>query len=226
MLPIIEKILEKLIAGRLQALANDHPLSSCRQYGFRPGKSTEDAFFPLNKIVYGINSKYVVGLLFDITGAFDNVWWHSILQSLKKRDCQRNLYGLMQSYLSGRKAEIATAMHKEVKTVTKGCPQGSVLGSFLWNLLFDEIVEALWSEGNEPIAFAGDLIIVIHADNRKDIERKANGVTGTLKEWCRNHKLVLSNKKSEMLLMKGFLDIRRPPTIKIGTSAMKMRPVR
>ena len=225
LLPIIGKILEKLIAGRLQALVNDHSLSSCRQFGFRPGKSTEDALVLLNNIVNGINSKYVVGLLFDITGAFDNVWWPSVLQSLKKRDCPSNLYGLMQSYLSERKAEIVTAVHKEVKTVTKGCPQGSVLGPLLWNLLFDEIVESLWSEGNEPIAFADDLMVVIHADSRKDIERKANSVTGTLEEWCRNHKLVLSKNKSEMLLMKGFLDIRRPPTIKIETSTLKMRPV-
>ena len=95
LLPVIGKVLEKLMAGRLRALVNEHHISSDRQFGFRPGKSTEDALVELNRIVKETRSKYAVGLLFDITGAFDNVWWPSILQNLKKRDCPTNLYGLI-----------------------------------------------------------------------------------------------------------------------------------
>ena len=35
----------------------------------------------------------------------------------------------------------------------------------------------------------------------------------------------LSTKKSEMLLLKGSLDIRRLPTTKIGPTTMKMKPI-
>ena len=93
LLPVIGKILERAIAGRLKHLVNNHPRSAERQYGFRIGKSTEDAILELHKIVGETRGKYAVGLLFDISGAFDNVWWPSILVNLKDRDCPRNLCG-------------------------------------------------------------------------------------------------------------------------------------
>ena len=45
-----------------------------------------------------------------------------------------------------------------------------------------------------------------------------------LKEWCQNQKLDLSAKKSHMILFKGFLDIKRPPTVRLGSKAFKMVP--
>lgn len=128
LLPITGKILEKAIAGRLKDLAHNSERSSTRQYGFRPGRSTEDAIVELQRVVRSAQGKYAVGLLFDISGAFDNVWWPSILGNLKARNCPRNLYRLISSYLSNRKAIIAGNAASVEKKVTKGCPQGSVLG--------------------------------------------------------------------------------------------------
>ena len=35
----------------------------------------------------------------------------------------------------------------------------------------------------------------------------------------------IHRKKSKMLQMKGFIDIKRPPTTRIGSVTMKMRPI-
>ena len=64
-------------------------------------------------------------------------------------------------------------------------------------------METLRGNGNEPIAFADDLIVVIRANSRKELEQKANNVTKTLEEWCEKQKLEFSTKKLEMLLLKG-----------------------
>ena len=155
----------------------------------------------LQRIVRAANSKYAIGLLFNISGAFDNVWWPSILASLKPRNCPRNLYSLIGSYLTDRKAKIVGATRSAEKKVTKRCPQGSVLGPLFWNLIFDETIEIVRNDGNQPIAFVDNIV-----------------VTRKLSEWCGKQKLELSIKKSEMLLLKGFLDIKRLPslTIRIG----------
>ena len=146
----------------------------------------------------------------------------SILLSLKKRGCSSDSYELIQSYLTERKATIISATHEEGKDVTKGCPQGSVLGPLFWNLIFDENVETLRGNGNEPIAFADDLIVVIRANSRKELEQKP---TTSQSHWCEKQKLELPTKKSEILLLKGSLEIRRPPTTKIDPTTMKMKPV-
>ena len=224
LLPVIGKVLEKLIAGRLSVIVNEHPKSSARQYGFRPRRSTEDAIVELNRIVSATQGKYAVGLLFDISRAFDNVWWPSILSTLTERECPGNIYRLIQSYLTDRRASMIGSTKSEVKNITKGCPQGSVLGPMLWNLIFDEAIDIAERSDNQPIAFADDLIVVVSANSRQAIEIKANTVTQELVAWCEEQKLEISIKKSEMLLLKGFLDIKRPPVVKIGNTSMKMNP--
>lgn len=226
LLPILSKALEKLISQRLEPILHRHELSSSRQFGFRKGRCTEDAIVELRELVDNATHKYVVALLFDIAGAFDNVWWPSILQKLKERNCPQNLYKLIQDYLSNRTASIGTNDHSTIsKSVNRGCPQGSILGPSFWNLIFDDLLNILESHGFQVIAYADDLIVTVPGNSRKQIEEIANIAVKLITNWCHNHKLQLSPSKSEMILLKGFLDIRRPPTVRIGNSSMKMTPV-
>lgn len=226
LLPILSKVLEKLVSQRLEGILLNHQLSSNRQFGFRKGKSTEDAIVELREIVDHVPHKYAVALLFDIAGAFDNVWWPTILQKLKRRNCPRNIYRLIQDYLSHRTASIGTNRNSTVsKTVNRGCPQGSILGPSFWNLIFDDLLNILESHGFQVIAYADDLIVIIPGNSRKQIEEIANNAVKHIINWCQNHKLQLSAPKSEMILLKGFLDIKRPPTVRIQNCSMKMASV-
>lgn len=225
LLPTLGKTLEKLVARRLTEILCLHPLASDRQFGFKPGKSTEDAIIDLRNKIAGTQQKYTIGLLFDISGAFDSVWWPSILNNLKYRNCPRNIYKLIQSYLSNRSAEIVTTSSRAQKTVNKGCPQGSILGPMFWNLVFDDLLNKLSDSGHNVTAYADDLIVLASGNSRLELEHTANSITSLICEWCLKQKLRLSTQKSEMILLKGLLDIRRPPTVKIGTTSLKMKPV-
>lgn len=222
LLPVLGKLLEKLIAGRLAFTSHHHPLASRRQYGFKPGHSTEDAIVKLRDTIEQTTEKYAIGLMFDISGAFDGVWWPSVLHNLKKRDCPRNIYNLIASYLSEREAQITSNTARICKAVSKGCPQGSVLGPQMWNLILDEVIEEISQTGTETIAYADDIAIIVTGNSRIELERKANTATAILKTWCEKQKLEISAKKSQMVLLKGLLDIRRPPTVPIGNTSLKM----
>ena len=87
--------------------------------------------------------------MINISGAFDGVWWPSVLYNLQNRNCPRNIYRLIQSYLSDREAEITSNTARISKKVSKGCPQGSILGPQLWNIIFDEIIEEITNTENE-----------------------------------------------------------------------------
>ncbi|CAK9819177.1 Putative 115 kDa protein in type-1 retrotransposable element R1DM [Anthophora quadrimaculata] len=143
LLPVLGKFLEKIIHNRLYTLFQNHPLAATRQYGFRKGKSTEDAIMKLRKIVADTTEKYAIAILLDISGAFDHVWWPSILLNLQRRNCPKNIYTLIQSYLSERTAKIQGACNEVEKPVNRGCPQGSILGPQLWNLVFDETIDLI-----------------------------------------------------------------------------------
>ena len=98
------------------------------QFGFMPGKSTQDTIVKMQRAVSASEGRYTVALLFDIFNAFDNVWCPLVLQSLKSRECPKNVFEVLRSYFDERRVSISIGDTKVSKWATRGCPQGSVLG--------------------------------------------------------------------------------------------------
>lgn len=59
-------------------------------------------------------------------------------------------------------------------------------------------------------------------NSKLHLEQKANTAVTVLTKWCKQHKLQLSDTKSAMLLVKGSLNIRRPPSVEIGNRSLRM----
>ena len=80
-------MVRKIILKRLQSLALQNSWISKKQFGFAPGKSCGDDLVNIvKKIEKGFNeSKYVLIIFLDISGAFDSCWHTSILDSLIKK---------------------------------------------------------------------------------------------------------------------------------------------
>ena len=116
--------------------------------------------------------KYVLAIALDISGAFDNVWWPSVLHELKRRGCLDNLYRLIRSYFSDRIVQIVGKNETVSKPVTKGCSEGSLLGPSFWNLVFDDLLAEL-TEGAtecEPIAYAVDIMTLIAGNASNELQ--------------------------------------------------------
>lgn len=218
LLPVLGKLLEKLVSKRLMNKFQESGSYNSKQYGFRRGRSTEDAIVDMVNIVKASPSKYVLGIFMDIAGAFDNLWWPSIMKELKAMQCNRNIYKVIRSYLQDRSAILCDKYGHVGKTITKGCPQGSVLGPNLWNLVFNSSM----MEGVNEVAFADDKVTLISGSSRLNIEEQAQLVVNKMVNWCRSYKMELSSSKTVMIQLKGKYDINRPPIIKIGEKRLKM----
>lgn len=55
-----------------------------------------------------------------------------------------------------------------------GVPQRSVLGSTLWNVLYDPILNIQLTEGCQTVAYADGLAPVIKAHDKEELMFKAN----------------------------------------------------
>jgi len=106
LLSVVGKLFEKLIKLRLDGTSMAPGNISDQQFGFMPGRSTEDAIVELRRMVSASEVGYAVALLFDISGAFDNVWWLLVLNNLKDRDCPRNVFEVLWSYFRDRNVQI------------------------------------------------------------------------------------------------------------------------
>ena len=51
-----------------------------------------------------------------------------------------------------------------------GCPQGSICGPALWNMIMDGLLEEIGRRERSCVAYADDLLYMIEADNRNEIE--------------------------------------------------------
>ena len=137
-LPVISKLLERLVTRQLTDFLQSANLLPSLQSGFRPGHSTETAALQVfSDILEAVDSGDVAALvLLDLSAAFDTVD-HAIL-------CRRLQvsYGLggsvldwLRSYLHGRSQYVRRGTLRSPRTwLTCGVSQGSVLGPILFIL--------------------------------------------------------------------------------------------
>lgn len=77
-------------------------LPAGNQYGFTKGHSKEDAISRAVLSVQSIESKYILGIFIDISGAFDNLSWNGILNRIAETRCTSKLYTVFRDYFSDR----------------------------------------------------------------------------------------------------------------------------
>lgn len=115
LLPALSKVLE----GMIDRLKEDRQGSriSQAQFGFVEGKSTTDAWLQLRRLVTGTVEKYVLGIFIDFSGAFDNLRWDAVIDTLRALSV-RDL-GLWMNYFSGRSVGTVGRVLRNERRVNK-----------------------------------------------------------------------------------------------------------
>ncbi|GBN10805.1 hypothetical protein AVEN_239881-1 [Araneus ventricosus] len=165
LLPILRKLLEKLLLQRVNFTINKQNVLHLHQFGFREGKSTNHA---LRKLLDVIEERehYVIVISLDIQGAMDNLKYDIIRKELRKLFTKSNISETLEDILSNRKVAIQTSDGPAVWKQTQVCPQGSSTSPFFWNIVADEILKTDWPKEIYLQAFADDFAFVISGRTR------------------------------------------------------------
>ncbi|KAG8179219.1 hypothetical protein JTE90_004047 [Oedothorax gibbosus] len=201
LLPALGKVLEKLLTQRVYYHLNSKGLLHPNQYGFRPGKSCDIAAHKLmGEIRAKTNKRTKVCIVsLDIAGAFDTVWWPSILSLINKADCIKDLFLLFKDYLGDRKVTYLNGNEEISKAVERGCPQGSCSGPLLWNMIADEALKLSWPDGCYAQAYADDIVLVVSGDTKDILESRGNTALTKLKTWADEFKLRFNPSKTVLM---------------------------
>jgi hypothetical protein len=138
----------------------------------------------------------------DIAGVYDNAWHPGILARIWKLNFPPNIYGLVRDFLSDRTAHVTLGNSVSSKRVTKGCPQGSVSGPTLWNIVINDLIALLFSAPIVTIVvYAEDIMIIIQGPSSAAILNTLQNTLQTIEKLCTEHRLVISKEKSALMPM-------------------------
>lgn len=166
-LPIIDKIMSKLINEQLMNYIDNHKILDNRQYGFRPRSNTATALFDLvTNIQMERDKRNIVTIIFiDLQKAFDTVVKKILLDKLWRIGIRKTEHKWFTDYLTDRQQYIHISDTKtDLKTVLEGLPQGGNLASTLFLLYINDITE-MQLHGTAYM-YADDIALVYSESNK------------------------------------------------------------
>ena len=171
----IPTVLDRFIQQMMQQAMTPiwEPQFSEHSYGFRPGRSAQDAVRAAQE--YARTGKdWVVDL--DITKFFDHVNWDILMGKIAKVIRDKRVLKLIGKYLRAG----AMLNGVEVKSV-EGTPQGGPLSPLLANIYLDELDRELERRGHQFSRYADDCNIYVGSQAAG--ERVMESVQG----WIEKH---------------------------------------
>lgn len=200
-LPSISKLLEKIINSRLIKYLEDKNIISDNQFGFRKGKSTDDAVSTLtNFIAQKLDEgKKCIAIFLDLAKAFDTVSVPILIYKLQKIGVRGTQLALFSDYLTGRSQCVKVGSHTSTNlSVTYGVPQGSILGPTLFLIYINDLL-CLDSFHGKIISYADDTALIFTAKSWNETYLLAQNGLNTVRNWLKDNILTLNSEKTKYL---------------------------
>ena len=224
-LPVLSKVIERVVYKHLYDYLWKSHLLTDNQFGFRRGSSTEHAVtFLTDSIRMNIDKGYLTGAVFiDLRKAFDTVDHARLLSKLPAYGIIGKELRWLESYLFNRKHFVVfDRIRSDVKSINCGVPQGSILGPILFSLLINDI--GLQLEKCSVILYADDTVIFASGKNSAVVAEKLNHDLVTLGNFFNDNSLVVNFKqsKTEFLLFGSNKRLSRNNTVNITMNGEKI----
>ncbi len=169
---VLDRFIQQML---LQAITPIwEPRFSEHSYGFRPGRSAQDAVRAAQGYARG-GKDWVVDL--DITKFFDHVNWDILMGKIAQVIRDKRVLKLIGRYLRAG-AMLNGVM---VKSVEEGTPQGGPISPLLANIYLDALDQELERRGHPFSRYADDCNIYVGS------QRAAERVRESVQEWIEKH---------------------------------------
>ena len=202
LLPVISKVLERIVYNFLvNHLESNNIVYSC-QFGLRRNHSTSDGIMSfLGNIMQAMDNKsMILSIFIDLKKAFDTIPHSIILDKLKTLGVKGTEFEWFSSYMSSRRQFVNLQNCKSDMNYTNiGVQQGSLLGVLLFQILINDLPKCLkFSTG---ILFADDTTILLYGKSLRFLKLKMQADLDNLSCWLRSNCLKLNVAKTKLLLI-------------------------
>ena len=182
------KLLEKMVLIRLNWYLEKHKYIKPYQSGFKKLHSTYDPLVRFESAIQEafINDEYLVAVFIDLEKAYDMVWQHLVLKTLKEIGLKGNLPKFIANFMKNRKIKVKIEdFISEAFDLDNGLPQGSVLSCVLFLLIINSIFED--AENIIKSLFCDDGLFWATGPNLEDVIDIIQKALDCIAEWCDYH---------------------------------------
>ena len=204
-LPFLHKILERAAVLQLQQYLSDNNLHAKAQSAYRQFHSTETALIRVtNDILRAVDQhQEVVLVLLDLSAAFDTIDHQALLQRM---ECRFGIKGpalaWLKSYFHERQHRVRIDnIQSDPVTVTRGVPQGSVLGPLAFIMYSAPIEQIVNAHNMNCTVYADDsqVYVSFKPTESANIIPVIELCIRDIKCWMTQNMLMLNDSKTEIL---------------------------
>ena len=149
-----DRVVQQAVAQKLMPIYD--PLFSEGSYGYRPGRSAQDAIY---KIRGYAEDGYEWAVLLDLSKYFDTLNHEKLLNLLRKEIKDERVIQLVKRFLKSGVMENGVVMATE-----EGSPQGGPLSPVLANVYLNEFDHEYEGRGVPVVRYADDIVLLCKSE--------------------------------------------------------------
>ena len=200
-LPVVSKVLERVVNHQLHSFLSEHKLLSPFQCGFRRNHSTEFAAIAFSDYIRrGMDLGLLTGAVFiDLRKAFDSVDHEILISKLESYGLKDIELDWFRNYLTDRKQLVSFG--KEISypcLITSGVPRGSIFGPLLFVLLINDLPIVL--ERCHILMYADDTVMYFTTSSAQEISSTLTSGLAKVNDWLVDNSLFIHQGKTECVL--------------------------
>ena len=225
-LPILSKLLEKHILKNLTCHFNRNGIISKFQSGFRKAHSCETAVQHMYSSWLSAreSEKHTGVVLVDLSKAFDSIDHSILISKLNWVGLPSSTLALLTSFFSNRRQYVFNGnINSSVLSISKGVPQGSLLGPLLVSFYINDLF--MLETKSTLHSYADDTTLFFSHKNTEYIHDVINTDLSKLEKWLSKNKLSVNIKKSQFLFIPTLacrmLDFQPPQMCGIPLTSSK-----
>jgi len=207
------KIMEKMVANRLQWYTEKNNLLTKDQTGFRKRRSTSDQIVRLqDSILKKLKMKqHVLALFIDFERAYDMLHVPTLIKKLKNIGVQGRMLSWITNFLNNRsfQVKVGSALSDKLRQ-ENGTPQGSIISPILFIIMINDLNTGI--DNVDLTLFADDSAIFAAGSNIQQLQDKIQCALDNINTWCDENGFKISITKTTGVL---FTNKNKVPKLKI-----------
>jgi len=193
----LTKIYEKCILNKLNNELDN--MEGNHQHGFREGHSTETALLTIQSEISEVLDKKENAILYsvDLSAAFDLLRPDTLTNNLREVVSEGLLFVLNDFLLDRTFLVQYYGANSELKSLDRGCVQGSILGPKLFNLYLRDLSK-IENETTSVVSYADDTYVLVRG-NPNNLITQTEEVIKTHIEYLEKQGMCVNETKTEVM---------------------------